>query len=228
MISNDSSTFSSKSYKKYLNKKIFNILPSTSPELEFKSSWLEKRDIKSFCCFAGSGFIHKGVDLLIEAFLLTPNLKLTICGPESDKAFFKYYKKKIDKNSNIKFEGFINVGSEKFYNIASSHSFVILYSSSESCNTSIATMLRVGLVPVINYETGIDSSEIGFLINEHKNDQNKALENICYAIRTSSLITKKKYKNLVLKTLKYSDRFTQKSFTKTLKASLVSVLSKNL
>ena len=227
---NDSSfsSFSSKSYKKFLNKKTFFITPSTKPELGFKSSWLERRDIKSFCCFVGSGFIHKGVDLLVEAFLLTPNLKLTICGPDSDKAFFKYYKKKIDKNSNIKFEGFINVGSEKFYNIASSHSFVILYSSSESCNTSITTMLRVGLVPVINYETGIDSSEIGFLINEHKNDQNKALDNICYAIRTSSLITKKKYKNLVLKTLKYSDQFTQKSFTKTLKASLVSVLSKNL
>ena len=47
----------------------------------------------NFLCFAGNGFICKGVDVLIEAFLQTPDLNLSICGPNTEKAFLRPMKK---------------------------------------------------------------------------------------------------------------------------------------
>ena len=47
------------SYKSFLKygKPVLNFLPSVSPSLHFNRDWLQTRDINSFLCFAGNGFI---------------------------------------------------------------------------------------------------------------------------------------------------------------------------
>ena len=61
-------SFGYNSYKKY-GLPLYSYLPSISPKLFFDEKMLSKRKMTNFLCFAGNGFICKGVDVLIEAFL---------------------------------------------------------------------------------------------------------------------------------------------------------------
>lgn len=223
-IVGEENTFSYRSYEKFLDKRMYSLYPSTKPGLKYEHCWVTQRDRNRFVCFVGNGFIHKGVDLLVEAFLRMPGLSLTICGPSSERAFFDFYLKKIKRSSNVEYFGFVAVGSKKFYDIASSHSFVILYSSSESLATSVATMMRVGLVPVVNYETSVDVSECGVLIGSRQDDQDSAIRSICVSAQLASNFSDDEYKNLVYRTLDRSQKFTQTSFCKSLDEALTNVL----
>ena len=56
------------SYKKKFDLPLYNIIPSVDKGLQFKNKWKDSRSRNKFLCFAGSGAICKGVDVLIEAF----------------------------------------------------------------------------------------------------------------------------------------------------------------
>ena len=68
-------------------KPIFNFYPSISPKVKYNKNWFKSRDRGSFLCFAGNGFICKGVDLVIDAFLLNPE-KASIFVAQNQKLLF--------------------------------------------------------------------------------------------------------------------------------------------
>lgn len=214
-------SFSYRSYAKY-NKPIYPILPSTSPKIRFLPDWIRTRSLNSFLCFAGDGFICKGVDLLVEAFEKMPDMKLYICGPDSEPAFFKQYGAIIETHNNISYEGFVTVGSHKFNDLCSECSFTILNSASEGCATSVVTCLRAGLVPIVNYETGIDAGDYGFMMN-NKEDRIGDIVKVCLDV---SKIEDDIYQDKVYKTLKSSLDYTQQSFTHSFSKAILDIMTR--
>ena len=211
--------FSFNSYKKY-NKPIYSIMPGTSPDINFNPAWLKTRNRKHFLCFAGGGFICKGVDLIVEAFQKMPEYKITICGPDNEKAFFDAYGKTLQNNPNINFEGFVKVGGNRFQKLCEECSFVIFHSSSEGCCTSVATGIRAGLVPIVSQGTSINVGDFGFLMTDEENK----IENIVDTVKKVVTMSDEEYVNRVYRTLENSIIYSQSSFTKTFTTALLKVM----
>lgn len=212
-------SFSLKSYSKH-QLPAYPISPSSSPDIKFSSDWFDTRKKTDFMCFAGNGFICKGVDILVEAFLKCPDLNIHICGPDNEKAFFDAYGDAIKNASNITFEGFVTVGKDKFNRLCSICSYVVFNTASEGCATSVAACLRAGLVPIVNYEAGIETGDFGFELNEPQN----RIENTMKVARCASEIDDDQYKARVFKTLNSSLQYTQGAFTKSFTHALLNVI----
>lgn len=201
-------TPSHKSFTKY-DKPVINFYPSTSPSVSFNNEWLKTRDNNSFLCFAGNGFICKGVDLVVESFLKNPTKKLHICGPSNEPAFWNEYGEKIKNAPNITYHGFIQPGEKVFNSLASKCSYVVFHSASEGCCTSVATAMRAGLVPIINKWTGILVDECIIELSE----DGDLVENITTAVNQASQIPPSDYSSLVASVIKKSNLFSQESFS---------------
>jgi hypothetical protein len=206
------------SYNSFLpyQKPVINFYPSISPAVSYENEWLKTRDRNSFLCFAGNGFICKGVDIVVEAFLKDPSKNLHICGPPSEASFFDYYGDTINKASNISYHGFIQPGGSKFNELASKCSYVIFHSAAEGCCTSVATAIKAGLVPIINPWTGILIEDCGFSLDEGGN----LIENISQAMEIASGTGLLEYEALVEATIKKASLFSQDSFTKSYAAAI--------
>jgi hypothetical protein len=213
--------FSFESYKIF-GKSIFPILPGTSPKIRFSPNWLKTRKRNHFLCFAGNGFIHKGVDVITEAFLSMPECHLIICGPDSEKPFFEAYGDKIAKSSNIHYKGFLQVGGVEFEEICSRCSFSILYSSSEGLATSIASTMRAGLIPVVNPETSIPVADYGVLMS----DKQDRINDIIKTVRQIVQMSDEEYGRRVYATLIKSLDYTQSGFTMSFSKALLSVMER--
>lgn len=210
------------SYKSFLKygKPVLNFLPSVSPSLHFNRDWLQTRDINSFLCFAGNGFICKGVDLLVESFLNNPTKQLNICGPKTEGAFFNYYGESINNAPNIKYHGFVEPGGPVFNALAAKCSFVVFHSAAEGCCTSVATAIKAGLVPIINSWTGINITDQGILMEE----EGDIIKTITDSVNKASKISRDKYETFLENTLEKSKLFSQESFTKSYSTALGVVL----
>jgi hypothetical protein len=196
------------SFVKY-GKPVINIYPPSSPSVVFDSDWLHSRDINSFLCFSGNGFICKGVDLVVESFLKNPEKRLHICGPSSEAAFFNYYGELIKNSSNIKYHGFIIPGGKKFNELAAECSFVVFHSAAESCATSVTTCMRAGLVPIINKWTSIIVEKGCVEISE----DGDLIQNITNMINMAATMDREDYQQKVNSILEKSKVFSEKSFT---------------
>ena len=214
-------TNSHKSFLKY-NKPILNFLPSISPKVAFKPENISTRKKNTFLCFAGNGFICKGVDIVLEAFLEDASKELHICGPSSETAFFRYYNNKIRNAKNIKFHGFIEPGGEKFNILAKVCAYTIFHSASESCCTAVATTMKAGLVPIINPWTNINIENCGISLS----DDGDKIENIKKAIVQASKISDEEYAEMVAGTLKKASLFSQESFTESYTQAISQVIEK--
>ena len=134
-----------------------------------------------FVWLGGTGMVHKGLDLVLEAFADLPDCHLTVCGPVSrEKPFESLYQRELYELPNIETIDWIDTLSAQFRQIASEAVALILPSASElSCGSVIAGMMT-GLIPVTTPSTDIDVSEIGFSIEE---DSVEAVRSAVCAVR---------------------------------------------
>jgi hypothetical protein len=205
-----------------LGKPVLNYLPSTSPAVRFLPEWLETRSRSAFLCFAGDGFICKGVDVVVDAFAGMPDAEVFVCGPPSEPAFFEVLKAKLGASLNIRYEGFIKIGGSRFNELAAHCSYVVFPSSAEGCATSIATVLRAGLLPVVTRETGIDVGQFGIYID---GDKENLVDETMHACRKAIEITDIEYRKKVWDCLKDSSKYTQASFAESFEKVILAVLS---
>ena len=211
--------FSYKSYARH-NIKTLSILPSTVPSPHHKNLSSMIKDKKHFLCFAGNGLICKGVDIIIEAFKEIPEYNLHICGPE-EKAFNDFYKNVFLLYPNINYYGFVDVEGSKYKDLCNKCSYTIFHTAAEGCATSVLNNMRSGLVPILNYEAGVDIKNFGFLIDSNKN-RIEAVKNI---VNKVSKITDQEYVNKRSLTLEASMNFTRKGHSKSLNDALNIVLN---
>lgn len=123
-----------------------------SPAALDRKNWQVARN--RFLFFAGGGWVHKGLDLVIEAFLKEPKLQLVICEGGGD--FLSVYGKEIAEAGNITYLGFMDILGEQFREVISSTCAVIHPSASEGCSGAVVLCLQHGLIPLVTEITGLE------------------------------------------------------------------------
>lgn len=107
--------------------------------------------------FFGSGAIHKGLDRALEAFARRPELRLHVVGNIAEETdFMTAYHRELFGLQNVRFHGFLDPAGGRFARIAEDSSFLIAPTCSESVSSAVASMLVLGLYPVISRQTGIN------------------------------------------------------------------------
>jgi glycosyltransferase involved in cell wall biosynthesis len=142
---------------KYAGKTIFRLpLPTCTiyPWLPDKNFNRVKRN---YIWLGSKGFIHKGLDLTLEAFSGMPNYHLYVCGPiEKEKAFVREYYKELYETPNIHTIGWVDVESSKFEELRNKSLGIVYPSCSEGGGGSVITCMQAGLIPVVSYESSVD------------------------------------------------------------------------
>ena len=135
---------------------------NTKAEIENKNHHTAR---KNFLWLGSTGFVHKGLDLLIDVFQTRTDINLHICGlHESDRKLMT-----TPKRDNIFDHGHVDIASERFIKIISSCSYSVLPSCSEGFSTSITTSMLHGLIPVVMKDTGFNRlHDKAILLNDYK------------------------------------------------------------
>ena len=122
---------------------------------------------KRFLWVGSYGMVHKGLDLVLDAFAGMPDLELTICGrPEKEDDFFRLYERELKHASNINLHGWIDMSSPEFLEISRTHAAVVYPSSSEGGAGSVIHCMHAGMVPICTREASVDLMDFGILIKE--------------------------------------------------------------
>lgn len=136
-------------------------LPITRPDLDRKD-YVSAR--KHFLWFASGPLLHKGLDLVLEAFSGLPDLHLWICGPlqsKSEEPFVHAYRRELFHTRNIHPVGMIGPDSSTMHILRDMCASNILTSCAEAMSGSVMTCMGHGLVPIVSQETGVDTENFG-------------------------------------------------------------------
>lgn len=110
---------------------------------------------REFIWFFGLGAVTKGLDLLLEIFVQNPDLTLNIIGDlEQEPDFIKIYEKELTQYPNIKYHGSMSPLSKKFESIVRKCFCFLAPTCSEGLSPAVATMMQVGLYPIITRQSG--------------------------------------------------------------------------
>lgn len=145
-------------------------------------SWTEAK--RSFMWMGSHGAVHKGLDLVLEAFTQLPELHLHVVGAiEQEVDFFEHYRKELLDTGNITYHGYVHHASDAFSELARS-CCALVYPSCSDANpgAAIASMFR-GLIPIMSRESGLDVGEDGIVLT------NCSVPTICDEIRRISLLS---------------------------------------
>lgn len=137
----------------------------------YEFAWPEGRDFekarKKFLWVGSYGMIHKGLDLVLEAFVGMPELELTVCGrPEKEEDFYRFYEKELKHTPNIHFKGWVDMATTEFAEIARTHASVVYPSCSEGGGGSVIHCMHAGMIPITTWEASVDLCDFGILISE--------------------------------------------------------------
>ena len=142
--------------------------------------WPEGKDFdalrRRFIWLGSQGFVHKGLDLVLEAFAAMPEYHLTVCGPiHEEPAFERAFEKELRRTPNIETLGWVDISSQAFVDLAANNLALVYPSCAEGTSGGVLTCMHSGLIPVVTYESGIDvSNGKGVLIESLTIDAVKA------------------------------------------------------
>lgn len=158
------SRYSAESLKRYCD----NVYPITvnsignSHMIENNSAIV--RNKRNFVWLGSVGFIHKGLDILLDVFRALPEYTLNVYGvPKSEMGLWNKLKSK-----NTHLHPYIDVTSERFIEeVVKQNTFVISLSCSEGIQTGIATCMRCGLIPIVTKDCGYDEHESIIILKDY-------------------------------------------------------------
>ena len=112
---------------------------------------------RRFLWLGSEGFVHKGLDLVLDAFAGLPDLHLTVCGPvEREPAFRKAFADLLYRTPNIRTEGWVDVAGPRFRELARQSLALVYPSCSEGGGGCVLTAMHAGLIPVVTREASVD------------------------------------------------------------------------
>ena len=170
----------------------------------------------NFLCITGQGFIHKGIDVLLEVFSEREDVSLYIIGPP-DKAFIDMFSYELNK-SNIYYGGFIDLKSLEYKNIAEKCAFSINASCSEGCCTSILSSMTTGLIPILSKYESVDDFGFGIRIDEIN------VEKIDLAIDYAIRLPDEEIIERMNSIAKQAENYTEKKYKERVNDALISIL----
>lgn len=200
--------FTRKIYSKFPIVLTINNAAPGNPKYDI-SKKIFKKAYNNFLFFSGSGNIHKGLDLVLEAFLKTNDKNLYVC-TKLDDAFSKVYENELFKTKNIYYIGFVEMFSEKFYEIMNLCNYFIHPSCGEGSMRSAVLCMHHGLIPIVSKETTIDVDGFGYII------ENCTIKNIIKIVnKVVNLDVSKKLSENIIKFAR--EKFSEKEYLKNMK-----------
>ncbi len=141
--------------------------------------WPQQKDFAAcshrFLWLGNAGMVHKGLDLVLEAFAQMPEQHLTVCGPaQGEPEFEDAFRHELYRLPNIRTVGWINIGSSEWPQVANSCAGLIYPSCSEGQAGSVVTSLHAGLIPIVSRESGVDVNGFGVPLETCSVDEIKA------------------------------------------------------
>jgi hypothetical protein len=119
---------------------------------------------RSFLFFAGGGNVHKGLDLLLDAFWQLEE-DLYVC-TRLDPAFAGLYRRELKDCANIHAVGWVDMRTPLFYKIVDQCAYTILPSCSEGSPGSVVECMNQGMIPIVSRSSGIDTCDFGITLEE--------------------------------------------------------------
>lgn len=117
---------------------------------------------KHFLWFGSGGMVHKGLDLVLEAFAGMPEYHLTVCGPVRDeKDFEQAFYQELYQTKNIHTVGWIDTDSVEFRQILEHCNALVYPTCSEGQSGGVVECLHAGLIPIVSYQSGVDVHDFG-------------------------------------------------------------------
>ena len=153
---------------RYAQKPLFRIPVSTCALYPSPESKNVDACRYNFLWFGSGGFVHKGLDLVLEAFAEMPNYHLYVCGPlQKEQDFVKAYYEELYETANIHAVGWVDVESREFLEIANRCVGLVYPSCSESGGGSAITCMHAGLIPIVSYESSVDVEDFGVVLKDN-------------------------------------------------------------
>ncbi|HSM14658.1 MAG TPA: glycosyltransferase [Thermoanaerobaculia bacterium] len=110
-----------------------------------------------FLWFGGVGFVHKGLDRVLEAFAGVDGLALGVAAPlDREPDFAEAYRRELWRTPNVRALGWLDVASARFEAVAAQTLGMVFPSCSEGGGGSAITAMHVGLIPLLTHETSVD------------------------------------------------------------------------
>ena len=177
------------------------------------------RNKRNFVWLGSVGFIHKGLDILLDAFRFLPDCILNVYGVSKTEMKLWYEL----KGNNTILHPNIDVTSDRFVEeIVKQNTFVISTSCSEGIQTGVATCMRSGLIPIVTRDCGYDEHESIFMLDDYHVEY--IVERLCKIISLEDHLLIKMSESA----REYSNKkFTNEQFTIELTCALDKILSKN-
>jgi glycosyltransferase involved in cell wall biosynthesis len=123
---------------------------------------------KNFIWFGGAGAVHKGLDLVLEAFAQMPEFNLTVFGKSTnDREFAAAYYRELNELPNIKSLGYLAFDSEEFERIRRESIALVYPSCSEGIGGAAVMSMHAGILPIVSYESGNELGGSGITLKEN-------------------------------------------------------------
>lgn len=128
--------------------------------------WPAARDVSAarrhFLWLGSHSLVHKGLDLVLEAFAGLPDYHLTVCAPlHLEKEFEHAFAQELYRTPNIHTAGWVDVTSPAFAELVARCAALIYPSCAEANAGSVVTCMQAGLMPIISQECGVDVEPFG-------------------------------------------------------------------
>ncbi len=151
----------------YAGKPIFRV-PISTP---LQWPWPADKDFdacrKRFLWFGSLGAVHKGLDLVLEAFAGMPDHHLTVCGPiDSEPEFVEAFHVELFETPNIETHGWIDIADPAFTELARCTLAVVFPSCSEGGGGGVITCIHAAMLPIVTPESSVDIEDFGVPIAE--------------------------------------------------------------
>lgn len=112
---------------------------------------------KSFIWLGSAGLVHKGLDVVLEAFARMPELHLTVCGPiEKDRHFADAFRAELYQTPNIHTHGWIDVTGPEFAALVNRTIGHVYPTCAEGAAGAVINSMHAGLIPVTTAQSGVD------------------------------------------------------------------------
>lgn len=139
-------------------------------------AWPASRDYgarrRSFIWLGGNGLVHKGLDLVLEAFAKMPDLTLYVCGPVAEEGdFVRAYHQELYATPNIKTLGWVDTASVDFQALLATCLGFVYPSCSEATSGAAVLAMHGALVPVVTAACGADVDDFGVVLERVSVDE---------------------------------------------------------
>ncbi len=182
-----------------------------------------KKDFASgrtkFLFFSGGGNVHKGLDVLLEAFVQT-DAHLYIC-QDIRSDFYEVYRHELEDFPNVHLVGTIPMRSQQFYELVDTCNFAIYPSCAEGQPGSVVECIHQGVIPIVSRETNIDTNSYGITLNSC------SIEEIVEVIRDLSQRPAEWHEEMSRRTRKAAlARFSEAAFLRNMKAAIECIIAR--